>query len=307
MTEAVLLHRRQVHRGRRAQDRAGVQPGDRRSARRSCRTPRARISTARSPPRSARSRPGRRPRRSSAPRSCARSASSRASAPRRSAATSRSTRASRSPKPSAKCMVCAEHAEWHAEECRRIYGRVIPPRRADVRQFVLREPVGVCAAFTPWNFPFNQAIRKMVAALGAGCTLVLEGTGDRAERGRRARPPLPRRRPARGLPQHRVGRAGRDLRVPHQVADRAQGVVHRLDPRRQAARRAGRRAHEARHVGAGRPFAGDRVRRRERRPGRDHAREAQDRATRARSASRRRASTCRARSTTASPRSSSRR
>jgi succinate-semialdehyde dehydrogenase/glutarate-semialdehyde dehydrogenase len=72
-------------------------------------------------------------------------------------------------------MVCAEHAEWHAEECRRIYGRVIPPRRPDVRQFVLREPVGVCVAFTPWNFPFNQAIRKMVAALGAGCTLVLKG------------------------------------------------------------------------------------------------------------------------------------
>jgi succinate-semialdehyde dehydrogenase / glutarate-semialdehyde dehydrogenase len=72
-------------------------------------------------------------------------------------------------------MVCAEHAEWHAEECRRIYGRVIPPRRSDVHQYVLREPVGVCAAFTPWNFPFNQAIRKMVSAIGAGCTLVLKG------------------------------------------------------------------------------------------------------------------------------------
>src|SRR5215207_4284395 len=72
-------------------------------------------------------------------------------------------------------MACAEHAEWHAEECRRIYGRVIPPRRSDVHQYVLREPVGVCAAFTPWNFPFNQAIRKMVSALGAGCTLVLKG------------------------------------------------------------------------------------------------------------------------------------
>lgn len=71
--------------------------------------------------------------------------------------------------------ICAEHADWHAEECRRIYGRVIPPRRSDVRQFVIREPVGVCAAFTPWNFPFNQAIRKMVAALGAGCTLILKG------------------------------------------------------------------------------------------------------------------------------------
>jgi succinate-semialdehyde dehydrogenase/glutarate-semialdehyde dehydrogenase len=75
-------------------------------------------------------------------------------------------------------MMCAEHAEWHAEECRRIYGRVIPPRAAGVRQMVLREPIGVCAAFTPWNFPFNQAIRKCVAALGAGCTLVLKGPED---------------------------------------------------------------------------------------------------------------------------------
>jgi len=75
----------------------------------------------------------------------------------------------------AEVTVCAEHAEWHAEECRRIYGRVIPPRRDDVRQIVVREPVGVCAAFTPWNFPFNQAIRKIVAAIGSGCTLVLKG------------------------------------------------------------------------------------------------------------------------------------
>ncbi len=73
---------------------------------------------------------------------------------------------------------CAEHAEWHAEECRRIYGRVIPARLPHVRQMVLREPVGVCVAFTPWNFPFNQAIRKMVAAIGAGCTLVLKGPED---------------------------------------------------------------------------------------------------------------------------------
>ena len=72
----------------------------------------------------------------------------------------------------------AEHSEWHAEECRRIYGRVIPPRVDGVRQLVLREPIGVCAAFTPWNFPFNQAIRKVVAALGAGCTLVLKGPED---------------------------------------------------------------------------------------------------------------------------------
>jgi succinate-semialdehyde dehydrogenase/glutarate-semialdehyde dehydrogenase len=70
---------------------------------------------------------------------------------------------------------CAEHAEWHAEECRRIYGRVIPSRMDGVRQLVLREPVGVCAAFSPWNFPFNQAIRKIAAAVGAGCTIILKG------------------------------------------------------------------------------------------------------------------------------------
>lgn len=78
----------------------------------------------------------------------------------------------------AEVTICAEHAEWHAEECRRIYGRVIPPRNPNVRQIVVREPIGVCAAFTPWNFPFNQAIRKIVAAIGAGCTLILKGPED---------------------------------------------------------------------------------------------------------------------------------
>ena len=78
----------------------------------------------------------------------------------------------------AEVTICAEHAEWHAEECRRIYGRVIQPRNPNVRQIVVREPIGVCAAFTPWNFPFNQAIRKIVAAIGAGCTLILKGPED---------------------------------------------------------------------------------------------------------------------------------
>ncbi|WP_114810131.1 NAD-dependent succinate-semialdehyde dehydrogenase [Paraburkholderia kururiensis] len=69
----------------------------------------------------------------------------------------------------------AEHLEWHAEEGRRVYGRVVPARSPDVQQTVLREPVGVCAAFSPWNFPFNQALRKIAAALASGCTLVLKG------------------------------------------------------------------------------------------------------------------------------------
>jgi succinate-semialdehyde dehydrogenase/glutarate-semialdehyde dehydrogenase len=82
------------------------------------------------------------------------------------------------PEAIAEVLRCAEHCEWHAEECRRIYGRVIPPREPHVRQLVLREPVGVCAAFTPWNFPYNQAIRKVAAAVGAGCTIVLKGPED---------------------------------------------------------------------------------------------------------------------------------
>ena len=72
----------------------------------------------------------------------------------------------------------AEHAEWHAEEGRRVYGRVVPSRSPDVRQMVLREPIGVCAAFSPWNFPFNQALRKIVAALASGCTLILKGPSE---------------------------------------------------------------------------------------------------------------------------------
>ena len=78
----------------------------------------------------------------------------------------------------AEILSCADHAEWHAEECRRIYGRTIPSRRPNVHQTVMRQPVGVCAAFTPWNFPFNQAIRKTSAALGAGCTVILKGPED---------------------------------------------------------------------------------------------------------------------------------
>lgn len=71
--------------------------------------------------------------------------------------------------------VSADHIDWHAEECRRIYGRIVPSRSRGVRQLVLRDPVGVCAAFTPWNYPALQAARKIAAALGAGCTLVLKG------------------------------------------------------------------------------------------------------------------------------------
>lgn len=65
-----------------------------------------------------------------------------------------------------------EHVEWHAEEGRRAYGRVIPSRQPGARQMVLREPVGPVAAFSPWNFPVNQLVRKISAALAAGCSVI---------------------------------------------------------------------------------------------------------------------------------------
>ncbi len=65
--------------------------------------------------------------------------------------------------------------DWFAEEARRAYGRVIPARAEGVYQLVVKEPVGPVAAFTPWNFPINQAVRKCSAALATGCSIILKG------------------------------------------------------------------------------------------------------------------------------------
>lgn len=70
---------------------------------------------------------------------------------------------------------CADLIDWYAEEGRRAYGRQIPSRNPAVRQTVLKEPIGVCVAFTPWNFPASQATHKIAPALAAGCTIVLKG------------------------------------------------------------------------------------------------------------------------------------
>ncbi|HEU5022159.1 MAG TPA: aldehyde dehydrogenase family protein, partial [Bryobacteraceae bacterium] len=69
----------------------------------------------------------------------------------------------------------ADVIDWFAEEARRAYGRVIPPRSEGVYQLVVKEPVGPVAAFSPWNFPINQAVRKISAALAAGCSIILKG------------------------------------------------------------------------------------------------------------------------------------
>lgn len=65
--------------------------------------------------------------------------------------------------------------DWFAEETRRSYGQVVPARADGVLQLVVKEPVGPVAAFTPWNFPINQAVRKVSAALAAGCSVILKG------------------------------------------------------------------------------------------------------------------------------------
>ncbi len=68
----------------------------------------------------------------------------------------------------------AGYLDWFAEEGKRAYGEIIPPHAADKRILVTREPVGVCAAITPWNFPAAMITRKAGAALAAGCTMVLK-------------------------------------------------------------------------------------------------------------------------------------
>jgi len=68
----------------------------------------------------------------------------------------------------------ASFIEWFAEEGKRVYGDVIPQHQADKRIVVLKEPIGVCAAITPWNFPAAMITRKAGPALAAGCTMVVK-------------------------------------------------------------------------------------------------------------------------------------
>lgn len=68
----------------------------------------------------------------------------------------------------------ADILEWFADEGLRVYGRIVPARDLGVQQLVLKEPVGPVAAFTPWNFPINQVVRKLGAALATGCSCLVK-------------------------------------------------------------------------------------------------------------------------------------
>ena len=71
-------------------------------------------------------------------------------------------------------LAAADMIDWFAEEGRRAYGRIVPARAANVTQMVVKEPVGPVAAFTPWNFPINQVVRKLSGALTTGCSIIVK-------------------------------------------------------------------------------------------------------------------------------------
>ncbi len=76
-------------------------------------------------------------------------------------------------------LAAADIIDWFAEEGFRVYGRIVPSRgNLAMRQMVLKDPVGPVAAFTPWNFPINQVVRKVGAALAAGCSMLVKAAEE---------------------------------------------------------------------------------------------------------------------------------
>ena len=142
-------------------------------------------------------------------------------------------------------LTSADIIDWYAEEGRRAYGRIVPGRQKGVRQIVLQEPVGVVAAFTPWNFPTLTPVRKIAGALAAGCSIIIKASeetpGGCFE--------LVNCFADAGLP---AGVLNLVFGVPAEVSEHLDPVdvgeedfLHRLDPGRQASRRARRQGHEA--------------------------------------------------------------
>jgi succinate-semialdehyde dehydrogenase / glutarate-semialdehyde dehydrogenase len=82
------------------------------------------------------------------------------------------------PEARAEVIGSADIIDWYAEEGRRSYGRIVPGRGRGIRQLVVQEPIGVVAAFTPWNFPVLTPARKVGGALAAGCSLILKASEE---------------------------------------------------------------------------------------------------------------------------------
>ena len=154
----------------------------------------------------------------------------------------------------------ASFIEWFAEEGKRLYGDIIPGHQTDKRIMVLRQPVGVVAAITPWNFPSAMITRKAGPALAAGCTMVLKPADADAVLGPCARGAGLQSRHSAGRVQcgHRFGL--RDRRGDDRESNGAQIDLHRVDRNRQEADGAMRRHHQEVVSRVGRQCAVHRVR-----------------------------------------------
>ena len=153
----------------------------------------------------------------------------------------------------------ADIIDWFAGEAPRAYGRVIPSRASHVLQTVVKEPVGPVAAFAPWNFPINQIVRKVSAALAAGCSIIAKGPEETPASPAELVQGLRRCRRAGRRDQPCLRRSGRDFLLSHSASGDPQDHLHGLDTRGQEARGHGGRAHEARDDGTGWACPGDRL------------------------------------------------
>ena len=154
-------------------------------------------------------------------------------------------------------MAAADVIEWFAEEAKRAYGRVIPARGPGVYQLAIKEPVGPVAAFTPWNFPINQVVRKFSAALAAGCSIIVKAPEETPA----APAQLIRAFVDAGVP---AGVINLVYGVPSEISEYLipHPVIRKISFTGSTAVgkqfRRSRPAHEARHHGTRRPCAGDR-------------------------------------------------
>ena len=195
----------------------------------------------------------------------------------------------------------ASFLEWFGEEAKRVYGDTIPGHQPDKRIVVIKEPIGVVACITPWNFPLAMITRKAGPAIAAGCTVVLKPASQTpfsalalAELAERAGVP-------KGVFNVITGSATEIGGELTQQPDRPQAVVHRLDRDRQAADGAVRdaRSRSCRSSSAATRRSSCSTMRIWMR--RSRARSRRSTATPARPASARTGCSCRTRSTTRSP------
>lgn len=155
----------------------------------------------------------------------------------------------------------ADSLRWHADDARRAYGRIIPAAPGTVLT-VRREPIGPVAAFVPWNFPAGSPMRKISAALAAGCSIVIKASEETPG----TACALVRCFEDAGVPAGALnlvfGEPHGGLRAAHRPPGHPAGRLHRLGTRRQAARRRRRCTDEALADGTRRARPGHRLRRR---------------------------------------------